>query len=254
MNLKELKFFNARELAWPDCTGVPASLLMKALWVKLRRKLVGRWADRGARFVWTTTTVSDAYGPADNVRNYLERRTMRAILAELSRKRPLKRACEIGCGYGRVIMVLKEFAEYVKGFERERHLVDIAHSLLPEVEFECVDSLTNIEDKTSYDLVMTSTVLQHLTDTDAREVCKVMKRLAPAGHILCVEKTENIATTANTEDGTRFISQARPVEIYADFMHPFRLVCVQNRVVEPTYFNTRPGSCMLFASPLITER
>lgn len=254
MNLKELKFFKALELEWPDCTGVPASLLMKALWVKLRRKLVGRWADRGARFVWTTTTVSDAYGPADNVRNYRDRRTIRTVLSEIARQRPLRRACELGCGYGRVIMVLKEFAEFVKGFEREAHLVTVAQSLLPDIVFEEVGSLADIGDETPYDVAMTFTVLQHLTDADAREVCETMKRLAPAGHILCVEKTENIATTANTEDGARFISQARPIEIYADFMHPFRLVRVQNRVVEPTYFNTRPGSCMLFASPLITER
>lgn len=250
MNLKESKFFSTRELEWPDCTGVPASLLMKALWVKLRRKLVGRWADRGTRFVWTTTMVSDAYGPADNVRNYLERRTIRAILADLSRKRPLKRACEIGCGYGRVTMVLKEFAEYVKGFERERHLVDIARALLPEIEFECVDSLTNIEDKTSYDLVMTSTVLQHLTDETAREVCALAKRLTPSGHILCIEKTESVNITENAEDGSKFISRARSFEEYERLMHPYTLLEARPRVVEPTYSNPRPGTCMVFASPM----
>lgn len=222
--------------------------------IKVRRRLIRGLTDKDSRFVWTTTHVSDAYGPADNVRNYLDRRTIRSVLSEIARQKPLRRACELGCGYGRVIMVLKEFAEFVKGFEREAHLVTVARSLLPDLAFEQVGSLADIWDETPYDVAMTCTVLQHLTDSDAREVCKVMKRLAPAGHILCIEKTENIATTANTEDGTRFISQARPVEVYADFMHPFRLVRVQNRVVEPTYFNTRPGSCMLFASPLITER
>jgi protein-L-isoaspartate O-methyltransferase len=223
---------------------------MKALWVKMRRKLIGRWADRNSRFVWTTTAVNDAYGPADNVRNYLERRTIRTILAELSRRRPLKRACEIGCGYGRVIMVLKEFAEYVKGFEREPHLVDIARSLLCEIEFECVDSLTNIEDKTSYDLVMMSAVLQHLTDATASEVCAFAKRLTPRGYILCIEKTESINITENTEDGSQFLSRARSIGEYGRLMHPYTLLEARPRVVEPTYANPRPGTCMVFVSPL----
>jgi trans-aconitate methyltransferase len=146
-------------------------------------------------------------------------------------------------------MVLKEFADSVKGFERERHLVEIARSLLPDIEFECVESLTRIEDKEPYDLVMTCTVLQHLTDADAREICGVMKRLAPEGYILCIEKTEAINTTANTEDGTQFISRARSVHAYQDLIQPYELVVVRDRVVEPTYSNPRPGTCMVFTSP-----
>lgn len=249
MNLKESKFFSARELESPDCTGIPASYLVKALLLKFRRRLIGRWADRRSRFVWTLNAVSDAYGPADNVRNYLDRRTIRTILAELPRTRPLRHACEVGCGYGRLIMVLSEFASHVKGFEREPHLVEIGRRLLPHVTFERVDALTLITDNTSYDLAMTCTVLQHLTDADARDACAVLKRLAPDGYVLLIEKTAAIGTTANAEDGAQFLSRARSVETYQKMMDPFRLVLVRDRVVEPTYFNPTPGKCMLFESP-----
>ena len=63
--------------------------------------------------VWTVGAISDADGPSGNVRNYLEQETIRDILTDLTQERRLARACEIGCGYGRVIMVLKEYADYV---------------------------------------------------------------------------------------------------------------------------------------------
>lgn len=188
-------------------------------------------------------------GPADNVRNYLERRTIRKILADVGGGRRLGHACEVGCGYGRLIMVLAEFADHVKGFEREPHLVDIGRRLLPGVAFERVDALTAIDDKTSYDFAMTCTVLQHLTDAEAREVCAVLRRLAPEGHVLLIEKTAAIGTTAGAEDGSQFLSRARSIETYQQMMQPFKLVLHRDRVVEPTYFNPTPGQCMLFASP-----
>lgn len=249
MNEKEAKFFSPQELRWPDCTGLPASYLVKSLLVKVRRKLIGRLSDRTARFVWATSNVTDVYGPGYNVRCYLERKTIRTILNELTRYHKLNRACEIGCGYGRVTMALAEYAGFVKGFEREAHLVETARCFLPNIAFQSVQSLTEIEDDSIYDLVMTCTVLQHLTDADAGGACAVMKRLARNGHILIIEKTEPIAITSQYNDPTKFISRARSISEYEKLMEPFRLIRVLERPAEPTYFNPRPGSCMLFASP-----
>jgi trans-aconitate methyltransferase len=146
-------------------------------------------------------------------------------------------------------MVLKEFAAQVKGFEREEDLVRIARKLQPEIEFEHVGALTEIRDSAEYDLAMMCTVLQHLSDDDARRVCGVLRTLAPHGHVLLIEKTEPFHITENVTDGARFISRARSVETYADYMKPFTLVSVAPRVLEPTYPNPKPGSCMLFRSP-----
>jgi 2-polyprenyl-3-methyl-5-hydroxy-6-metoxy-1,4-benzoquinol methylase len=254
MNEKEARFFSAQEQQWADCTAFPLSFLLKALFVKVRRRLLGRFVDRTDRFVWTSSDVADAYGPGYNVRCYLERNTIRTILNDLTRAHKLSRACEIGCGYGRVIMVLAEFAEFVKGFEREKHLVDIARHLLPNISFQAVQSLPSLEDNSSYDLVMTCTVLQHMTDSEVDKVCEVMKRLARNGHILCIEKTEPISITANYTDPGRFISRARSVADYEKLMQPFRLVRVVERPAEPGYFNPRPGSCMLFESPHVVKQ
>jgi len=126
-------------------------------------------------FVWTLNAVSDAYGPADNVRNYLDRRTIRTILAELPRTRSLRYACEVGCGYGCLIIMM----------------------------------------------------------------CCSLKMTA------AIERRP----MANVEDGSQFLSRARSVESYQEMMHPFKSVLVRDRVVEPTYFNSTPGKCMLFNSP-----
>ncbi|MFZ5447608.1 MAG: class I SAM-dependent methyltransferase [Thermodesulfobacteriota bacterium] len=245
MNLNELQWFTPEERRLPDVTALPMKYLLKSLGIKAWKKLL---PARG-RFVWTVTAISDAHGPTANVRNYLEHQTIRQIVGELAQGRKLRRACEIGCGYGRIIMVLKEFADYVKGFEREEHLVETARSLLPDLEFQRVDSLTAIPEEEPYDLVMICAVLQHLTDAEAQQVCKVMQTLAPNGHILVIEKTEAINVTENIEDGSKFLSRARSIETYQQYLAPYSLVSVRDRVVEPTYNNPQPGKCMLFVSP-----
>ncbi len=246
MNLVEFRLFSEREKALPDASSLPTLYLLKCLLLKLLRKIP---IKQKARMVWTVSAISDAYEHTAAVRNYLEQKNIREILSEMTRGRKLKRACEMGCGYGRVIMVLKEFADYVKGFEREGHLVEIARSMQPDIEFQCVSSLTEIEEEITYDFVMICSVLQHLTDNEARQVCSVMKKLSPEGRILLIEKTDPFNISNNTEDGTKFISRARSVDTYQEYMMPYNLVTIRDLVLEPTYSNRRPGQYMLFASP-----
>jgi SAM-dependent methyltransferase len=251
MNQNEIKFFKKKELLLPDATALPFGYLTKAIIIKIRRQLWGKWRDRNARIVWTAAGVSDVSGPTDNVRNYLERKTIRSIMREVLPEARIQSACEVGCGYGRLIMVLKEFADRVVGFEREPHLVDMAKTLLPDVEFYQCDSLDRISQmgKGIFDFVMTCTVLQHLPDEFCRSVIEEIKKVAPRGHILLIEKTDSIKVTENASAADKFISRARPVSIYKDWMLPFTLVKTKERVLENTYDNKSPGTCMLFKAP-----
>ncbi len=253
MNQNELKYFKEVQLQFSDATALPMGYLLKSLLIKIRRKTWGRLADRGARMVWTADMVSDAAGPFANVRDYRERQTIRAILNRIKEKYPVDAACEVGCGYGRLIMVFEEFAKKVVGFEREKHLVSLARELLPTVDFCKVESLDRLSGfgKGEFDFAMTCTVLQHLTDDLCRSTIEEMKRIAPRAHILLIEKTEDFFTTKNVRDGGSFISRARSKEKYAEWMEPYRLVSVSKRVVEPGYFNPNVGECMLFRSPLL---
>lgn len=62
-------------------------------------------------------------------------------------------------------------------------------------------------------------------------------------------REEAISITENTTDESDFISRARSVEVYSEYMAPYKLVQAEPRLVEPTYFNPRPGTCMLFQAP-----
>lgn len=243
--------YTPKERTLPDISALPASYLLKTLALKFRRRLFGidPYGRAGGRLVWTVAAVSDAEGPTANMRNYLEHRTLRDILARLGGSREGRRMCEVGCGYGRVTVVLDEFAETVVGFEREETLLEIARPLAPHIGYRRVENLADVHDDTPFDLALTSTVLQHLTDDHARAVCAALRGLAPRGHVLLIEKTADIAVTANRTDGATFISRARAPELYAEYMAPFTLVDVRPRVLEPTYFNSEPGHCMLFRSP-----
>jgi SAM-dependent methyltransferase len=246
MLLRKLLTYTESEKALPDVARLPLPFIGKGL----LRKMLGDWLPRETteRLIWTIEACSDAQGPAANVRNYHEHATLRRILTEVTQGRRLQRAAEVGCGFGRVIVVLREFADFVMGFERERHLIQTASILNPDLHFQQVDDLTDIDDG-PFDFMFTSTVLQHLTDAKVRKVLDRMKELTPHGHILLIEKTEAIAVSENTEDSNQFISRARSVETYSEYMKPFTLVGVWDRVIEPTYFNVRPGQCMLFKAP-----
>lgn len=250
MNEKELAFFTQDELALPDCSSLPMRYLLKCMYVKARRRLGGSVLDDARRFAWTVDAVSEVYGPALAMRNYFEHRTLRSIVTEISASYQIRRACEVGCGYGRMTVVLKEFAGHVKGFEREGHFVAVARALLPDIEFEQIDSVASISSDTPYNLALTNVFLQHLSDTDVRLATDALKRLAPNGHVLCIEKTEPFFAVDASDPGG-YMSHPRSIDTYVDLMRPFRLVSVRDRVVEPTCANPRPGTCMLFASPTI---
>lgn len=243
--------FTAKEKAYPDISTLPVSYLLKTVALKVRRRLfsIDPYGKASGRLVWSVSAVSDAEGPTANVRNYLEHNTLRAILSGIGGAKSGRRMCDVGCGYGRMTIVLQEFADTVVGYEREGSLLDLARPLAPAIDYRQVDDLATITDDTPFDFAMISTVLQHLTDDHARAVCAAMRALAPNGHVLLIEKTDDIATTDNTDDGSTFISKARTVETYAEFMAPYELVDVRERILEPTYFNPSPGQCMLFKAP-----
>lgn len=201
-----------------------------------------------ARHVWSLAEVADAVGPAANVRNYLEQRDVRRCLATAATIKPIRRACDVGCGYGRLTMVLSEFAESVSGFEREEAFVREASRLLPRIAFERVASLDRLPRPTaSFDFAMTFTVLQHLGDQEARGAIAEIKRIAAGGCVLLTEETD-----PDLEDGERGglgagLTVGRPVATYVEWMKPFGLRLEFRREIEPGYPRPDVGTYMLFA-------
>jgi SAM-dependent methyltransferase len=201
------------------------------------------------RFVWSISDVSNSILPDADVRNYHDHDNIRSILKKIPLTEAFDSACEVGCGYGRVISVLKEFANNVVGFERESGLVEIANSLLHEINVVQVEDLDEISNFGTFDLIMTCTVLQHLTDDYSKKLIDTMKScLRENGYILIIESTDDkLGIVGNANKGAQFLSRPRSVDTYVEWMKPLELFAITKRKLEASY-HSDAGSCMLFRS------
>ncbi len=142
----------------------------------------------------------------------------------------------------------REFAAAVTGFERQPAFVDAARPLLPGFTSHQVDSLSRLPaaDR-SFDVVLTFTVLQHLTDRAVSEAAAEVRRIVrPGGLVLLCEDTNPAARFGDVEKGRGLCVIGRPVETYAALLTPLRLLTVAPRRVEPTYPSPDVGHFMLF--------
>lgn len=146
-------------------------------------------------------------------------------------------------------MVLAEFADEVIGIEREAHLVEIARSLFPAIDFRCQATITTLDvEGGSCDFIMTFTVLQHMVDEDCQRVIDEIKRVTRSGgHVPLAEKIAPGDETT-TDDPAAFLSKHRSVESYAGSLAPLRLLEARVRPLPPAW-KKNPGGLMFFEKP-----
>ncbi len=197
---------------------------------------------------WTFRDVVDVDAPAFALRTYLEQAGVRRFLSAASAGRRLPAAAEVGCGYGRLLPVLAEFAERVAGFERQPEFAAEAARLHPAAEISRVSTLENLPAPDgSFDFVLTFTVLQHLVDPVAGRVAAEIRRiLAPRGHALVCEETDPGHVWGDTSDPYGMCTIGRSPEAYARLFSPLRLLASAPRVIEPTYPRPAVGTYLLF--------
>lgn len=199
---------------------------------------------------WTPETVTAQRRPEAMARAYMEWRQLNAVLDLLPRHGS---AADIGAGFGRLCLVLRDRFDRVTGFEREPGLVKDARRILPDVEFVQVQRLTRLPVKDgAYDFAMTFTVLQHMERKEAKGVIAEIKRIVrPDGHVLIVEDTDPTYAKRNPKDAAHF-TYGRSVRWHREQMAPFRLMHVSRRPNEAGFtYQDRPrpyaGHYMLFA-------
>ena len=224
---------------------VPGKDLVREVFRRALKRLVGE-KDHG-RQVWTPADVIDADGPELSLRSYLEHRDIRTMVAKIPENRR-KRAMEVGCGYGRLIVVLEEFFPEVWGVERETSLLEIAKTLAPTIRYVNPTELSDLSGVPApVDFAMTFTVLMHMTDADARKVVEAIKLKAKGGWVLIVERTDRGEIVGDNTDAAKFMDHGRTVEDFSNWMKPFRLIAKMPRTLEPTYLRKDSGTFMLFA-------
>jgi len=225
---------------------VPGRDLLREVWHRLRRRLFP--AARDDRQIWTPADVIDVDGPELNIRSYLEHQDIRSMVAVLPADRR-RAAMEVGCGYGRLIMVFREFFPRVIGVEREPALLETARTLVSGIEYVNPAQLWDLTAvQGPIDFAMVFTVLMHMTDSDARRVIEAIKEKVGKGWILLVEHTAG-DVVGDTTDNAAFMMHGRSIEQFEQWLKPFKLIKTQVRRVESTSRYKDNGSYMLFANP-----
>jgi SAM-dependent methyltransferase len=171
---------------------------------------------------WTFEEVVDVTYPAFALRTYLEQRDVRSYFSRISSNQRIGSACEIGCGFGRMTVVLSEFASHVVGFERQPEFVDEARRLHPDIEIHRINSLDTLPVANgAFDVVLTFTVLQHLIDAAAvRAIGEIKRILRPSGFVLLCEETDTNHLAGDLTDEHGRCTIGRSVTKYTDLFAP----------------------------------
>lgn len=204
----------------------------------------------GHRSTWLESEITDVSGADFVVRTYIEQCDLRHYLSKVVERTDLRTACDVGAGYGRLTLVLAEFADRVVAVEREKELLDKAAFLQPTVEFRHMASLAAVpaaDDE--FDFALTFTVLQHVWDDEARKALREIVRIVrPGGFILLCEETDEMAENSDIDTShSDFIG--RRVERYREWLHPCYLTTTSARRIERGYERSNVGDYMLFRVP-----
>lgn len=201
-------------------------------------------------FVWTPNNVSSTRAANAMIRTQIESAELQKYLDAL----PVRRIADVGSGFGRLSHACALKGRQVDGFERESSMVYVARKLVPHACFEVAENLWDLPvDSSAYDLALSFTVLQHMSDGEAGAVMAEMKRIAH--WVLIVEDTDPRRAVAYT-DG--HYSNGRPVWWYREKMQPFELRAISLREVEPGFKRGKRtwrgiGHFMLFEAPRVEE-
>jgi SAM-dependent methyltransferase len=184
------------------------------------------------------------------LRAYLEQKAVRELLASVRAPDPHANAaaCDVGCGFGRLTPVLTEFAAQVAGFEREPDLLATARRLQPTIDFRAIDTLTELPaPAATFDIGLVFTVLQHVPEPQVRAVIDEIRRvLKPTGVLLLCEETDPGLEAGDRTRADLGYTCGRPVDTYAAWLAPWRLVATRPRVIEPGYPRPDVGTYMVF--------
>ena len=158
--------------------------------------------------------------PIFSSRLYHEVKSIRDFLGHLH----VKRALELGCGYGRLTPWISEFADEMFMVEPEHKLAEEAIRLYPSFiyAFVTVDEMT-FPDK-YFGLIVSWTVLQHISPTKIEASINEIKRVA--------EDDATILLAEHTRPTSSPTTWGRSIEEYTTLFAPFKLVRHEPRKIE----------------------
>lgn len=189
------------------------------------------------KFSWTPENVSSTKTAHRSIRTYIEQTELRTMLRAAMNfsewpEDPV--IAEFGCGFGRLLPVASEFSDHVWGFEREPGLASLAHKLT-EATIARVTNLWDVGGNfgQEIDLSYSFTVLQHMSDLDAKKVIDAMLAVTKS-FIIIGEDTDPRYHFVDKSDNSHF-THGRSVKWYSKALEPMVLRGIKARHVEPGY-------------------
>lgn len=165
------------------------------------------------------------------IRTAVEHAQTRQVLAPLE---DIREVAEIGAGFGRMAQLLCQDFPMVYAFEREPHLVATMRKLVPKAVAAQVERLDSIPvSDESFDLVLTFTVLQHMSDAAAAATLAEMARISRL-YVLVVEDTDPDHHYVDGKNKTHF-THGRTAGWYGEHLPEFEMVNYWPRQVEPGF-------------------
>ena len=120
----------------------------------------------------------------------LDYMTYTSFVVELLRQRAPYSLCDVGCGDGRLLQLVKSFVPQVTGIDLSERAIMFARAFNPEVEVLCGD-ITGLSQQ--YDAVTLVEVLEHIPDQQMAEfVHNVARLVATDGNIIVTVPTVNV--------------------------------------------------------------
>lgn len=104
---------------------------------------------------------------------------------------PLRKALDIGCGYGRLTPWINTISEKTFAIDHDSEALGKAKKQYPEIEFrnERIQE-TSFEDS-EFDLLFAWNVLMHIPEVEIKDAINEMKRiLSEEGHVLIMENIQ----------------------------------------------------------------
>lgn len=138
----------------------------------------------------------------------------------------LHKALDIGCGSGQMIKFLRSNGFDVRGIDIAKEAINLANKLNKKVVAK-IGSATKVPHKDKvFDLVISISVIEHLTKKEVRLFLKEARRvLKPGGYIFLV--TPNYATPIRLLQGASWFGYNDPTHI--NFFTPWSLASKLNK-------------------------
>jgi ubiquinone/menaquinone biosynthesis C-methylase UbiE len=132
-----------------------------------------------------------------------------------------EKSLEVGAGYGRLTPWIKDYSTTHYAIEPEAELFETAKELNPNIKFYKAKVQKLPFADSTFDLVVTWTVLQHVPPVNLRQAVNEIKRVSkPNAVILLTEAIGDKASSSYWEHS---------LEEWKDLLHPWKLVWSKDR-------------------------